>query len=64
MYNPELLDKKRVLTISKSDLLDDELKSALVGELPEIPRVFTSAVTGSGLTQLKDMLWKVLTGIG
>jgi len=64
MYNPELLDKKRVLTISKSDLLDDELKSALGGELPEIPRVFTSAVTGSGLTQLKDMLWKVLTGIG
>ena len=64
MYNPELLDKKRVLTISKSDLLDDELKNALGGELPEIPRVFTSAVTGSGLTQLKDMLWKVLTGIG
>lgn len=64
MYNPELLDKKRVLTISKSDLLDDELKSALGDELPEIPRVFTSAVTGSGLTQLKDMLWRVLTGIG
>ncbi len=64
MYNPELLDKKRVMTISKSDLLDDELKNALVAELPEIPKVFTSAVTGSGLTQLKDMLWKVLTNIG
>lgn len=64
MYNPELLDKKRVLTISKSDILDDELKNALVDELPEIPGVFTSAVTGSGLTQLKDMLWRSLTGIG
>jgi GTP-binding protein len=61
MYNPELLDKKRVLTISKSDLLDDELKSAIADELPDIPRVFTSAVTGSGLTQLKDLLWRVLT---
>jgi GTP-binding protein len=64
MYNPELLDKKRVLTISKSDILDDELRNALVDELPEIPGVFTSAVTGSGLTQLKDMLWRALTGIG
>jgi GTP-binding protein len=61
MYNPELLDKKRVLTISKSDLLDDELKNAIEDELPDIPRVFTSAVTGSGLTQLKDLLWRVLT---
>jgi len=61
MYNPELLDKKRVLTISKSDLLDDELKSALGDELPDIPLVFTSAVTKSGLTQLKDLLWRVLT---
>ena len=61
MYNPELLDKKRVLTISKSDLLDDELKNATEDELPDIPRVFTSAITGSGLTQLKDLLWRVLT---
>ena len=61
MYNPEMLDKKRVLTISKSDLLDDELKSAIEDELPDIPCVFTSAVTGSGLTQLKDLLWRVLT---
>ena len=61
MYNPELLDKKRVLTISKSDLLDEELKNAVEDELPDIPRVFTSAVTGSGLTQLKDLLWRVLT---
>ena len=61
MYNPEMLDKKRVLTISKSDLLDDELKDAIGDELPDMPRVFTSAVTGSGLTQLKDLLWRVLT---
>ena len=61
MYNPELLDKKRVLTISKSDLLDDELKNATEDELPDIPWVFTSAVTGSGLTHLKDLLWRVLT---
>ena len=60
MYNPELLDKKRVLTISKSDLLDEELKNAVEDELPDIPRVFTSAITGSGLTQLKDLLWRVL----
>jgi len=61
MYNPELLDKKRILTISKSDLLDDELKRAMEEDLPEIPQIFTSAVTASGLTQLKDLLWRVLT---
>jgi GTP-binding protein len=61
MYNPEMLDKKRILTISKSDLLDDELKRAMEEDLPEIPRIFTSAVTASGLTQLKDLLWRVLT---
>ena len=62
MYNPELLDKKRVLTISKSDLLDDELMNEISKDLPDIPCVFISSVTGSGLTDLKDMLWKVLTG--
>jgi GTP-binding protein len=62
LYNPELLDKKRVLAISKSDLLDDELMKEVRKELPEIPRVFISAVTGVGLTTLKDMLWKEMTG--
>ena len=62
MYNPELLDKKRVLAISKSDLLDDELMNETRKDLPDIPRVFISAITGLGLTDLKDMLWKVLTG--
>jgi GTP-binding protein len=60
MYNPELLDKKRVLAISKSDLLDEELMNEVRKDLPELPRVFISSVTGSGLQTLKDMLWKVL----
>jgi GTP-binding protein len=60
MYNPELLDKKRVLAISKSDLLDDELMKEIRKDLPDIPRVFISSVTGLGLSTLKDMLWKVM----
>jgi GTPase len=60
MYNPELLDKKRVLAISKSDLLDEELMSEIRNDLPEISRVFISAVTGQGIITLKDMIWKVL----
>jgi len=58
LYNPQLLDKKRVLAISKSDFLDEELKDETRKDLPEIPRVFISSVTMSGLTTLKDMLWK------
>jgi GTPase len=60
MYNPEMLDKKRVLAVSKSDLLDDELKSEIRKELPDVSRVFISAFTGEGIHTLKDMLWKVL----
>lgn len=59
-YNPELADKKRLLAISKTDLLDDELKEAIAEDLPEIPYVFISAVTNQGLSSLKDMLWKEL----
>ncbi|NLZ96122.1 MAG: GTPase ObgE [Bacteroidales bacterium] len=59
-YNPELADKKRLLAISKTDLLDDELKEAISKELPDVPYVFISAVTNSGLTELKDMLWREL----
>ena len=59
-YNPELVDKKRLLAISKTDLLDEELKQAIAEDLPEIPYVFISAVTNVGLTTLKDMLWKEL----
>lgn len=59
-YNPELLDKKRLLGISKSDMLDEELKEEIRMDLPEIPRVFFSSLTGEGITTLKDMIWKLL----
>lgn len=58
-FNPELADKSRVLAITKSDLLDDELREAIASELPEgIPTVFISSVTGAGITELKDLLWR------
>lgn len=58
-FNPELADKSRVLAISKSDMLDGELRDELARELPEgVPAVFISAVTGQGLTELKDLLWR------
>lgn len=60
-YNPELLDKKRLLAISKSDMLDDELKEAISKDLPsDIQSVFISSVTQQGLTQLKDLIWRNL----
>ncbi len=60
-YNPELLDKKRVLAISKCDLIDDELLEMQQATMPEgIPSVAISAVTGSGLEHLKDILWREL----
>lgn len=60
-YNPELLDKKRILAISKSDMLDDELREALAKEIPtELPTVFISALTNQGIIELKDMIWKNL----
>jgi len=60
MYNPELLDKKRLLGISKSDMLDDELKQEIRKELPDVSRVFFSSFTGDGINTLKDMIWKIL----
>lgn len=60
-YNPELLDKKFIIAISKSDMLDKELKDAIEKELPEsIPHIFISSVIQQGLVELKDMLWKAL----
>jgi GTP-binding protein len=59
-YNPELLDKKRLLGISKSDLLDEELKNEIRKELPDTPGVFFSSLTSEGITSLKDMIWKTL----
>ncbi|RYF82834.1 MAG: GTPase ObgE, partial [Chitinophagaceae bacterium] len=60
-YNPEMLQKDFVIAISKSDMLDDELKEAIEKELPKnIPHIFISSVTGQGLLPLKDMLWDTL----
>lgn len=59
-YNPELLDKKRVLAITKSDLIDDKGIKKLKKKLPPIPFVFVSAVLDKGLVELKDLLWKNL----
>ena len=60
-FNPELLDKQRILAITKSDLLDEELIQMLSEDLPEdLPHVFISAVTNQGITELKDTLWHAL----
>lgn len=60
-FNPELLDKSRLLAISKSDLLDQELTEAIKKELPDdLENVFISSVTQSGLMELKDKLWQML----
>jgi GTP-binding protein len=66
-HNRELLDKKRVIAISKSDLLDEELRTAMQQELPAdtqdggpVPVVFISAVSGAGIGDLKDVLWKAM----
>lgn len=63
-YNPELLDKKRVLAISKSDMLDEELIEELSKDLPEIPHIFISSLTNQGIVQLKDLLWRELNADG
>ena len=60
-YNPELLDKKFIIAVSKSDMLDDELKEAIKKELPEnIPSIFISSIANQGLVELKDILWSSL----
>lgn len=59
-YNPELMHKPRILAISKSDLLDEELMNEMKQDLPAIPFVFISSVAQKGLLELKDMLWKVI----
>lgn len=61
-YNPEMLHKDFVIAISKSDMLDDELKAAIEKELPKnIPHIFISSVTGYHLQELKDLLWNTLS---
>ncbi len=61
-FNPQLVDKPRIIAISKCDMLDDELIDELRAHLGfDIPTVFISAVTGYGLTELKDTLWRAIT---
>jgi len=61
-YNPELMHKPRVLAITKSDLLDEELQEAIQKELPaDLPSVFISSVAQKGIEQLKDLLWTEIT---
>lgn len=58
-FNPELSDKSRILAVTKADMLDDELKEELSKELPDdLPTLFISSVTGEGITELKDLLWR------
>jgi len=60
-HNPELLDKQRLLAISKSDMLDDELQEEIKKEMPSgVPFLFFSSVAQIGLQELKDKLWKML----
>ncbi len=59
-YNPELLDKRRLLVISKSDLLDDELKEEILKDLPGIRHHFISSVANEGLVSLRDIIWSIL----
>ena len=61
-FNPELLNKRRILAISKSDMLDEELKNAIADTLPkDVDHIFISSAANQGLTELKDMLWEALT---
>jgi len=60
LYNPELLDKRRLLAITKTDLLDDELKEEMKKELPPVTFVFVSAITGKGIKELKNKIWTML----
>ena len=62
-YNPELLDKSRVLAVTKSDLADNELISEIKKEIPDLPFVFISSHKKLGLNRLKGLLWNELTQI-
>ena len=60
-YNPELLDKKRLLAISKADMLDEELMNEMKKEIPtDIPSIFFSAITRQNITELKDLIWQAI----
>jgi GTP-binding protein len=65
MYNPELLDKPRLLAITKCDLIDEEMMQLLKPGLPGgVPYLFISAVAQQGITALKDKLWEMITAPG
>jgi GTP-binding protein len=60
-FNPELLVKERVLAITKCDLIDEQIEREMLPQLPKgIPHVFISSVSGEGLKELKEELWKAL----
>lgn len=59
-YNPELMDKTRLLAVTKSDFIDQELREGIKPTIPNIPWLFISSLTGEGIKELKDMLWKHL----
>lgn len=59
-FNPELMQKPHLLAVTKSDMLDEELKAEIEKELPQIPHIFISSVAQQGLVELKDMLWKAI----
>jgi len=59
-FNKELLDKKRLLAITKSDLLDEELMAEMKKELPKVPHIFISSATNYNIIQLKDKLWSMI----
>jgi GTPase len=63
-YNPELLDKKRILAITKADMLDEELIKEMKGDIPkDIPSIFISSVSQYNLEPLKDILWQAINAI-
>ncbi|MCY1632825.1 GTPase ObgE [Marinifilum sp. D737] len=59
-FNPELLDKQRLLAVTKSDMLDEELMDEIKQDLPDVPCVFISSVAQKGIMELKDMIWKAI----
>ena len=59
-YNPELVDKQRILAITKCDLVDDATLKDIRKKLPRVPIVFISSATGKGIDELKDKLWAVI----
>lgn len=59
-YNSELMQKPHLLAITKSDMLDEELKNEMKSQLPNVPSIFISSVAQQGITELKDLLWKAI----